>query len=209
LIRRVLAPFATGLLFLAPVLLTLIILNWLSGYLIAALGPATPLGRALGAAGMFFTPSPFMAFLVGLGMAAVLVWLIGIGVQSRFRPQLEGGLDGLISRIPVLGPVYRPLAQFVRMMGSNPGGEMSSMAVVSVSFGNSVEALALLTSPKLHDFGQGPRYLILIPTAPVPVGGAMLFVEPGQVKQVATMGVDDLAKLYVTMGTLSGGEPAR
>jgi uncharacterized membrane protein len=186
LIRKFLSPFATGLLFLAPVLLTLILLNWLSGYLIAALGPNTP-----------------------LGMAAVLVWLIGIAVQTRFRQRLEGGLDGLIARIPVLGPLYRPLAQFVRMMGSSPGGEMSGMSVVSVSFGDHVEALALLTSPHLHDFGQGPRQLILIPTAPVPVGGGLLFVEPSRVKPVPTMGVDDLAKLYVTMGTLTGPEAGK
>ena len=206
MIRRVLTPFATGLLFLAPVLVTIIILNWLSGYLIAALGPDTPLGRLLGQAGMFFTPSPFAAFWAGLGMAAGLVWLIGLMVQTRFRPQLEGGLDGLISRIPGLGALYRPLAQFVRMMGSGPGGEMSGMSVVSVRFGDHVEALALLTSPRLHDFGQGPRYLILIPTAPVPVGGGMLFVEASRVTPVPSMGVDDLAKLYVTMGTLTGGE---
>lgn len=206
MIRRFLAPFATGLLFLAPVLLTLILLNWLSGYLIAALGPGTPIGQLLGAAGMFFTPSPFAAFWAGLGLAALLVWLIGLMVQTRFRPQLEGGLDGLISRIPGLGPLYRPLAQFVRLMGSSPSGEMSGMSVVSVSFGANVEVLCLLTSSRIHDFGQGPRYLILVPTAPVPVGGGLLFVDVADVKPVPTMGVDDLAKLYVTMGTLSGAE---
>lgn len=207
MIKRVLAPFATGLLFLAPVLLTIILLNWLSGYLIAALGPDTPLGQMLGSAGMFFTPSPFAAFWAGLGLAALLVWVIGLAVQTRFRPQLEGGLDTLIARIPVLGPLYRPVAQFVRMMGSAPGGELAGMSVVSVSFGAHVEALALLTSPRVHDFGQGPRYLILIPTAPVPVGGGLLFVDVAAVKPVPAMGVDDLAKLYVTMGTLTGGAP--
>ncbi|WP_310475507.1 DUF502 domain-containing protein [Sandarakinorhabdus sp.] len=209
MIRKFLSPFATGLLFLAPVLLTLILLNWLAGYLIAALGPRTPLGQLLGTAGMFFTPSPLAAFWAGIGMAALLVWLVGLAVQTRFRQRLEGGLDGLIARIPVLGPLYRPLAQFVRMMGSSPGGEMSGMSVVSVSFGNHVEALALLTSPRLHDFGQGPRYLILIPTAPVPVGGGMLFVEASRVKPVPSMGIDDLAKLYVTMGTLAGAEAGK
>lgn len=209
MIRKFLAPFATGLLFLAPVLLTLILLNWLAGYLIAALGPRTPLGQLLGTAGMFFTPSPLAAFWAGIGMAALLVWLVGLAVQTRFRQRLEGGLDGLIARIPVLGPLYRPLAQFVRMMGSSPGGEMSGMSVVSVSFGDHVEALALLTSPRLHDFGQGPRYLILIPTAPVPVGGGMLFVEASRVKPVPSMGIDDLAKLYVTMGTLAGAEAGK
>ena len=209
MIQRILAPFATGLLFLAPVLLTIILLNWLSGYLIAALGPGTPLGQALGAAGMFFTPSPFAAFWAGLGLAAIVVWLIGLAVQTRFRPQLEGGLDGLISRIPGLGALYRPLAQFVRLMGNAPGGEMTGMSVVSVSFGANVEILSLLTSPRIHDFGQGPRYLILIPTAPVPVGGGLLFVDVADVRPVPTMGVDDLAKLYVTMGTLTGAEALR
>jgi uncharacterized membrane protein len=132
--------------------------------------------------------------------------VIGVAVQTRFRPQLEGGLDGLIARIPVLGPIYRPLAQFVRMMGVSPGGEMSGMSVVSVRFGDDVEVLSLLTSPRLHDFGQGPRLLVLVPTAPVPVGGGLLFVAPGRVTHVPTMRVDDLAKLYVTMGTLPGPE---
>jgi hypothetical protein len=36
-----------------------------------------------------------------------------------------------------------------------------------------------------------------------------LFVEPSRVKPVPTMGVDDLAKLYVTMGTLTGAEAAK
>jgi uncharacterized membrane protein len=82
LIRKFLSPFATGLLFLAPVLLTLILLNWLSGYLIAALGPNTPLGQALGAAGMFFTPSPLAAFWAGLGMAAIQAATCGSGYSS-------------------------------------------------------------------------------------------------------------------------------
>ena len=202
MLKKVAGPFVTGLVFLAPVLLTVVILNWLSGYLIAALGPATPIGAALARGGMFFTPSPLLAFWLGWLLAALVIWAIGLVVQTQARERLEGGLDGLISRIPIVGPLYRPLAQFVRMMGSAPGSEMSGMAVVSVSFGDTVEALALLTSPRLHDFGQGPRLLVLIPTAPVPVGGAMLFIEPARVKRVPTMGVDDLAKLYVTMGSL-------
>jgi uncharacterized membrane protein len=80
---------------------------------------------------------------------------------------------------------------------------MSGMAVVSVQLGDTVEVLALLTSPRVHDFGQGPRLLVLIPTAPVPVGGGLIFVEPARVRMVPSMGVDDLAKLYVTMGTLA------
>ncbi len=89
--------------------------------------------------------------------------------------------------------------------------EASAIAAASERLdpGQVEAALALLTSPHVHDFGQGPRQLILIPTAPVPVGGGLLFVEPSRVKPVPTMGVDDLAKLYVTMGTLTGAEAAK
>jgi uncharacterized membrane protein len=63
--------------------------------------------------------------------------------------------------------------------------------------------LALLATPKLFDMGEGPRHLVLLPTAPVPVGGALVFVAVDQVRAVPGLGVDDLAKFYVSMGTVS------
>lgn len=76
------------------------------------------------------------------------------------------------------------------------------MSPVSVRFGDTTEVLALLATPQIYDLGQGPRHLILIPTAPVPVGGALLFVAVDAVRPVPGMKVEDLAKLYVTMGTV-------
>lgn len=203
MIRKVLTPFLTGLVFLAPVILTLGLLQWLGGYLVAALGPGTLIGSVLARGGMFFTADATFAFWAGVGLAAVFVWVIGLIVRTQARAKLEGGLDGLLGGIPVVGQIYRPLAQFVRMMGNSPGGEMSGMAVVSVSFGAGTEILALLASPQIYDFGKGPRQLVLIPTAPVPVGGAMMFVATDQVQRVPQLGVDDLAKFYVSMGTIA------
>ena len=131
------------------------------------------------------------------------VWSIGLAVQTRWRDRLEGGLDGLLGRVPVLGGFYRPLAQMVRMIGSAQAGELKGMSVVSVRFGADIEMLALLATPQIFDLGEGPRHLIVCPTAPVPVGGAMLFVAVGQVRAITGVGVDDLAKFYVSMGTIA------
>ena len=201
----------TGLVFLAPVILTIILLQWVAGYVIAALGPDTFVGGALARGGMFLTSSPLLAFWIGLGLAALLVWGLGLIVQTQARSRLEGGFDRLLGQLPVIGGFYRPLAQLVRMIGGAPGGELQGMAVVSVRFGEATEVLGLLATPQVFDLGDGPRHLVLLPTAPVPVGGALLFIAIDCVRRVPGLGVDDLAKFYVSMGTVAptglGGRP--
>ena len=203
MLKRVAGPFVTGLVFLAPVLLTIVILQWLSGYVVAALGPGTLIGGALARGGMLLTSTPELAFVTGLGLAALFVWALGLLVQTQARTRLEGGLDSLMGRIPVLGSFYRPLAQMVRMMGGAPGGELQGMAPVSVRFGDDTEILALLAAPQIFDMGDGPRHLVLLPTAPVPVGGALVFVAADRVRRISGIGVDDLAKFYISMGTVA------
>jgi uncharacterized membrane protein len=203
MLKKVAGPFVTGLVFLAPVLLTIVILQWLSGYVVAALGPGTLIGGALARGGMLLTSTPELAFITGLGLAALFVWALGLLVQTQARARLEGGLDSLMGRIPVLGGFYRPLAQMVRMIGGAPGGELQGMAPVSVRFGDDTEVLALLAAPQVFDMGDGPRHLVLLPTAPVPIGGALVFVAVDRVRRVSGIGVDDLAKFYVSMGTVA------
>jgi len=158
---------------------------------------------SLAGGGMLLTSTPELAFVTGLGLAALFVWALGLLVQTQARARLEGGLDNLMGRIPVLGGFYRPLAQMIRMIGGAPGGELRGMAPVSVRFGDDTEVLALLATPQIFDMGDGPRHLVLLPTAPVPVGGALVFVSVDRVRRVSGVGVDDLAKFYVSMGTVA------
>lgn len=203
MIRRIAGPFLTGMVFLAPVFVTVLLLQWVAGYVTAAFGPGTVIGGGLASAGLLVTKSPFLAFWAGLGIAALIIWGIGLLVQTQWRARLEGGLDSLIGHIPILGGFYRPMAQMIRMIGGTPSGELQGMAVVSVRFGDNTEILALLATPQVFDMGEGPRHLVLLPTAPVPVGGALLFVATANVRPVPGLGVDDLAKFYVSMGTLA------
>jgi uncharacterized membrane protein len=203
MLRRIAGPFLTGMLFLAPVFVTVLLLQWVAGYVTAAFGPGTVIGGVLASAGFLVTRSPFLAFWAGLGIAALIVWAIGLAVQTQWRSRLEGGLDSLFGHIPVLGGFYRPMAQMIRMIGGTPSGELQGMSVVSVRFGEATEILALLATPQIFNTGDGPRHLVLLPTAPVPVGGALLFVATENVRPVPGLGVDDLAKFYVSMGTIA------
>ena len=74
------------------------------------------------------------------------------------------------------------------------------MAVCRVEFGGGVDTIAFLASPDPIDVEGVASHLVLIPTAPVPIGGALLLVAAAKVHVLADMKFDDLARLYLTMG---------
>jgi uncharacterized membrane protein len=202
-LTRIVGPFITGLVFLAPVLITIILIQWVAGYVVALLGPDTVIGSLFAQSGMLLTRTPELAFLSGLGFAVVLIWALGLLIQSQAQARWQGSFDALLGRLPVIGGIYRPLAQLVRMIGKSPTGELQGMAVVMVRYGDDIDMMALLATPKIFDLGHGPQHLVMLPTAPVPIGGAMMFVGVERVRHMPELGVDDMAKFYVSMGTIS------
>ena len=77
---------------------------------------------------------------------------------------------------------------------------MSAMAVCRVTFGGGVDTIAFLASPEPIDVEGVPSVLVLIPTAPVPIGGALLLMAADRVHVLPDMKFDDIARLYLTMG---------
>lgn len=202
-LRSLFGSFMAGLAFLAPVLLTLIVLSWFFGHVVAFVGPRSLFGRSLTLAGHFlsgWTSDPLLAFWVGVLLMLGMVAFVGFLIRTRARSFMEDAVDGLIGRIPLLGPVYRPVAQLVRGMGRERSDEMANMQACRITFGGGVETIAFLASNSVFDIGGGPARLVLIPTAPIPVGGAMLLVAEEKVHPIPSMKFDDVAKLYLTMG---------
>lgn len=195
--------FLTGLAFLAPVLLTLVVLAWVFAQLVGLVGPDSLIGQGLTAVGQIVTgggSNPLLGFLVGVGLLLGGITALGFVVRDRAGRLFEDAVDGAIGRIPMLGGIYRPVAQLVRGMGGSKQDAMASMAVARIEFGGGVETIGFIASPQTFDIGGGPSRLVLIPTAPVPVGGALLLVAEHKVHTVPEMKFDDLAKLYLTMG---------
>ncbi|WP_439491403.1 DUF502 domain-containing protein [Blastomonas fulva] len=202
-LSRIVGPFITGLVFLAPVILTVILIQWVAGYVVAALGPDTLIGGLFARGGMLLTSTRELAFVVGLGVALLIIWALGLLIQLRAQSRWQGGFDSLLGRLPVIGGIYRPLAQLVRMIGKSPTGELQGMAVVMVRYGDDVEIMGLLATPRVFELGHGPQHLVMLPTAPVPIGGALMFVGVAKVRPMPELGVDDMAKFYVSMGTIA------
>jgi uncharacterized membrane protein len=94
------------------------------------------------------------------------------------------------------------------------------MSVVSCRFFGAGEAgvdvLALLASQQLYIVAGERRRLVYLPAAPIPMSGGLVFVADAAITPVPEMKVDDLLKIYVSLGALapevfpraSGSQPA-
>lgn len=204
--KGIASAFLTGLFVLLPIILTLLIIEWLVGKLRGALGPGTLLGDLLTSGGstVIGPGHETVAFWLGLASALIGVWALGVLVKSQAKRQLATWIDTLFSRVPLVRTIYKPVSQVVRLMNTDNQDEFQGMSVVMCRFGNEegAEVLALLTSPQTYEVSGKRRKLVYLPTSPIPMSGGLVFVAEAAVSAVPGMNVDDLMKIYFSLGAL-------
>ena len=91
--------------------------------------------------------------------------------------------------------------QLVGLFERKKDADIQGMTPVFCVFGGErgTGVLALLVSPQRFHINGRYYNVVLVPTAPVPFGGALLFVPSNNV-QSADMTVDGLMSIYVSMG---------
>lgn len=208
----VIGSFLTGLAVLAPLILTLMILQWIMARLAGAFGPGTWAGDLLARAGSAVVGQNhvIVAFLLGLLAVLAGIWALGVLVRGRARKGIEAWLDALFSRVPLLRLVYRPVAQVFRLMAGGSGDEIKAMRVVVVRFGGAggADVLALQASTQVYDMPGGDRrVMVYLPTSPLPMSGGLVLVPEASVAPVPGMSADDLLRVYVSLGALTPARP--
>jgi uncharacterized membrane protein len=208
-LQTLLRIFATGALAALPLAATILIFAWAAGILIKWLGPDSAVGRLLVGIGLGVGASEVVGYAMGVAIVAAAIFGLGLLVEAGLQRGFARAVNALLVRIPVVGTVYDLMKRMVGLLRAQDGkGDgMKSMSAVWCHFGgpqaegNSV-ALALLGSdtPVLIN---GQRCLaVLIPTAPVPVGGGLLYVPEHWVSP-ADVGVEAVTSIYVSMGLTS------
>jgi uncharacterized membrane protein len=204
--------FLAGLLFLLPIVLTVFIVAWIVNLVRGAIGPGTILGDLLTRGGSYLlgvSNEDVLAFWLGVGVALIGIWLLGLIVKTRARQIIEDHIDRLFTRVPLIRSIYNPVSRMVRLAterGSGAQGDLSGMSVVSCRFGsgeNAVDVLALLASQHVYNIAGSRRRLVYLPTAPIPMSGGLVLVSEAAVTAVPEMKVDDLLKIYVSLGALA------
>lgn len=196
--RRV---FLAGVLLLLPLAVTVFVVVWAVTFIYGFVGPGTVVGRFLTSLGLGFSSSSLLAYLIGILMVAAIVYVLGL-VAILLQERLQDALDRIMRRIPLVGTVYDLSRRFVSMMDHKDADGLKSMSPVWCFFGggrDGAAVLALLPSHQPIMVGEA-RYLgILVPTAPVPIGGGLIYVPENWVVP-AEIGMDQLMSIYVSMG---------
>jgi uncharacterized membrane protein len=205
---KLVRPFIAGLFVVLPAVLTLVLLGWIGNLIYGFVGPGSLVGRGLVAIGIGFVSSQIVAYLIGIGVALVAIYLLGLVVETRVRQRVGALLDMLLNRIPLVGNVYDLAKRFVAIVDRKETDNVASMRPVWCFFGGegSAAVLALCPQPEPIMIAGEAYTAVLVPSAPVPVGGALVYVPAKWVKP-AEIGVELLTSIYVSMGMTAPPAP--
>ena len=199
---RIVRIFFAGLLVLLPILVTVIVTVWFAQLIESYAGPDSLIGRLIVLLGLNLVSSATGAYLLGFLIILGCILLLGLVVETRLRPWVQNSLDALMMRIPLISNVYDLSKRFVAIV--DRGGDkdsLKSMRPVWCFFGGEGGAavLGLMPSPDPILIGEHSYVGLLVPSAPVPFGGALIYVPVDWVKP-AEGGVERLMNVYVSMG---------
>jgi len=207
--QSVVATWLAGLLVLLPLALTAAVLAWAFSLVYQFIGPGSLAGRLFAALGYPFSSHPGLAYLFGTLVLIAAIYLLGLIAQAGLTRPLRRLVDRTLKRIPLIGRVYGLADRFVGLLDQSQEADLGAMSPVWCFFGGEgVAVLALAPSAQPIDI-DGRSYLaVLVPTAPVPFGGALLYV-PVEWVRPANIGVDGLTGIYVSMGMTPPPAPGK
>jgi uncharacterized membrane protein len=199
--RHLLKLFVTGLLAALPLAATVAVFWWVLSLLVKWLGPGSAVGSVLSAIGLGVTGSELVGWLIGVGVVALGILTLGIAVERGLQRGLARVVDTTLRRIPLVGTVWDLAQRMVGLLQQPEQEGVRSMTPVWCRFGGpgGAAALALLSSPEPVLVEGRPCLAVLVPTAPVPIGGGLLFV-PEEWVSPAHIGAEAVTSIYVSMG---------
>lgn len=201
MLRWFIRCFLAGLFTILPLVITAAIVMWVAEYISRWLGPGTPVGSLLERVGLRFAGSNTLAYVIGWVIVLGVVFGLGVLVEFGAKRWIQDRLDNTLGRVPMLGGVYGTVRQLVGMMDAKGSADFKGMSVVFCVFGTETGAafLALLPTPARVRIGDVDYQAVIIPSAPVPVTGSLLFVPASSVRP-AGISVDAFMSIYVSMG---------
>ena len=151
--------------------------------------------------GLSFVTNGTVAYLVGGLLVLGGVLMIGIVVEAGAKNLVQKLMDLAMQRIPIVGSIYGTSKQLVTLFEKKDPGKLQGMKAVFCFFGEKTGAgiLALLVSPEQFRINGRNFHIVIVPTAPVPVGGGLFFI-PVEMIQPTDVSVEGLMSIYVSMG---------
>lgn len=198
---RLARTFIAGLLVILPIVLTVVLVVWVGNIIITFVGPNSVVGRMLITIGFGLSASTWVAYMFGVLIVAFFIYVLGVITETRLEHSVHNIIGNVMQRIPLIGYIYDMAKRLIAIIERKDDGSFKGMRPVWCFFGGDGGAavLALLPSSEIVTLNGEPYHVVLVPSAPVPVGGALVYVPTKWVKP-ADIGIDGLMSIYVAMG---------
>jgi uncharacterized membrane protein len=202
--RGVISTFLTGFFTVLPFVITIAIMAWVGSTLQQWVGPESPAGMVLRAIGLRFVTDEVVASFIGWALVVTGLWFVGAVVKSTAKYKLEEAVATVLKRIPIIKSIYKPVSQVVDLLRRDDPSDLQRMRVVYCGLGQEYGGgfLGLRASENIYRFGARQCYVVYVPTAPVPMSGAVIFVPVDDVEPIE-MEVEDLIQICVSLGMMA------
>jgi uncharacterized membrane protein len=195
--------FFTGLVILAPVVITVWATIWFIGFFDSWVKPLIPFD---------YNPDNYLPFKVpgtGLLFALLLITLAGFLGANLVGRTVLGWWDKIVQRTPVVRSIYKSSKQIFETIFSEKGTSFKQVCLVEWP---RRDAWTVAFVSKEIDGGQigyekGSKYYsIYVSTTPNPTSGYVFFAPEKDVR-ILDMSVEDGLKLIISMGLIIPDEP--
>jgi uncharacterized membrane protein len=190
--RRLRRYFFTGLVVIAPVGATVVVLTWMFRTIDNILGE--PIRAYLG----FRIPG------LGFVLLLLVVTIVGWAVHRAAGRQLLHWWNTAMARFPLTGRIYNAMSQIVQsVIGERTRLFRRTVLIPYPTDG--IWVVAFVTNdetPALSRLVGEPCVNVFVPTTPNPTSGFMLVVPVARVKEVDVT-VEDAMKLIISAGAVS------
>ena len=134
----ILSTFLTGLFAILPLVLTVALVVWVVTFIRGFVGPDTVVGNQierLGGAPPDGTAATLVQYLFGWAIVLAGIWAFGALLRTTLKNRIEGIVNAIIERIPIISSVYSTANQLVGMVRKSDESELSGMSAVYCTFG--------------------------------------------------------------------------
>jgi len=192
--------FVAGILFFAPIGITLWAIFWIIGYLDRLLLP-----RVLGWLGM--SNPPVLPF-VGAAFTLIVILLLGVIARHLLPFQITRRWTKLIDDIPIAGSIYGAVRQLFEAIFQSDQGSRFNRVVLIEYPRKGLFALAFTTGEARGIVQEvTPETMIncFVPTTPNPTSGFYLLVAESEVQDI-DLTVEEAFKLVMSAGLVAPGD---
>ncbi len=196
LFSRTRSNFLTGIVIVAPVMLTIYLIWWAINLVDGLFVPWVP---------EIYNPSTYLGFNIpGFGVIVFLVFTATVGALTKglFGRQLIKLGENFVDRMPVVRSIYNALKQISNTVLSKSNASFQKACLIEYPR-KGIWAIAFVST---DTSGEIPEKLaeqemlsIFLPTTPNPTSGFLLFV-PRRDAIMLDMTVEDAAKLIISAG---------